>query len=311
MSHAWNQTILVNETLAKDLIESQCTLKVKNIIEFGSGWDNVAYLINDEFIFRFPRREMALSCMQNEIYFLPYLAHHISFPFSCPVYIGKPSENYAYPFAGYRYFKGKAMIDFHPDQINRIDIAEKLARWLRELHQVPILEVHRSQFAENIDWRLDIKHNIQKHSRNLIQYSKYFQAAGFEVSSLQKYVNDFNQFDFSKIKNTCYLHGDLYFKHIIFDEKLKLKGLIDWGDIHIGLPGIDLSVAITSFDGEVRKKFFETYQNINQELLTIAAFRAFCHQISLLPYAYEQNDRQCVLWSAIALRRAMNALFIN
>ena len=36
------------------------------------------------------------------------------------------------------------------------------------------------------------------------------------------------------------VHGDLYFSHILVNEKGKLAGVIDWGDIHIGDVAIDL-----------------------------------------------------------------------
>jgi len=31
------------------------------------GWDNSAYLVNNEYIFRFPRIQMGVDCMKNEI----------------------------------------------------------------------------------------------------------------------------------------------------------------------------------------------------------------------------------------------------
>lgn len=64
MNHLWLKTININEDMAKLLIESQTTIHVHNIETFGEGFDNVAYLINKEFIFRFPRREAGIECIE-------------------------------------------------------------------------------------------------------------------------------------------------------------------------------------------------------------------------------------------------------
>ena len=39
----------------------------------GAGWDNTVFLVNESFVFRFPRREIAVACMEAEIRVLPGL----------------------------------------------------------------------------------------------------------------------------------------------------------------------------------------------------------------------------------------------
>jgi Ser/Thr protein kinase RdoA (MazF antagonist) len=39
------------------------------------------------------------------------------------------------------------------------------------------------------------------------------------------------------------VHGDLYARHVLVDERGALSGVIDWGDIHLGDPAIDLAIA--------------------------------------------------------------------
>jgi hypothetical protein len=111
MTHAWNQSIDINEQKAKQLIESQHSLIVKTIHVMDEGWDNLVYLVNETYIFRFPRREFGLACMENEIALLPYIASQVSFPLSAPQWIGKPSDLYPYPFAGYPMIPGKPVSD--------------------------------------------------------------------------------------------------------------------------------------------------------------------------------------------------------
>ena len=43
----------------------------------------------------------------------------------------------------------------------------------------------------------------------------------------------------------CWVHGDLYARHLLLDETRLPSGVIDWGDVHLGDPALDLSVAIS------------------------------------------------------------------
>lgn len=308
MTHVWNPTIQIDIKLASALIHSQFGLDIFNIITFGEGWDNIAYLVNHHLVFRFPRREIAVSCMENEILILPYLLKQISFPFSCPAYIGQPSERYPYVFTGYPIIPGKMLADFNPQKINNIYTARVLAQWLRELHSIPVLDEHRTALQGEQSWRLDITNRISRCTESLNQYSIYYEKSGFNLIELQDIVYGLERFEFDHINKISYLHGDLYYKHIIADDNLKLTGLIDWGDVHIGSPGIDLSAAIILFEVDVLNAFWEVYQNIDETILRIAAFRAFCHQIALLPYVYEQKDEYSIRWVKIALKRAGDTL---
>src|SRR5262245_48561352 len=111
MTYRWKQTIQINEVMAQELIEASHHLSVDTITLLDEGWNNVIYLVNNELIFRFPRRAEGVSCMENEIALLPHIAKYVSFPLSCPSWIGSPSDLYPYPFAGYRMITGKPLCD--------------------------------------------------------------------------------------------------------------------------------------------------------------------------------------------------------
>jgi aminoglycoside phosphotransferase (APT) family kinase protein len=294
--------------LATELIISQFDLHIESITAFGRGWDNYAYLVNNNIVFRFPHREVAIACMENEIHFLPYLAKKISFPFSCPVYIGRPTPKYPFVFSGYPLLVGKMLVDFDPQEVNNVKTAQALAEWLRELHAIPVLNKHQDLFQGNQNWRLDVPDRIAHYTENLIQYSSYFESSGFVQKDLQEHIDNLRHFNFDNVKTSSYLHGDLYYKHLIADDALTLVGLIDWGDIHIGSPGIDLSAAIILFEGEPLAHFWESYQGMNETVLKMAAFRAFCHEMSMLPYAYEQKDEKNIRWAQVGLKRAIEAI---
>lgn len=174
MTHAWNQSIDINEQIAKQLIESQHSLIVKTIHVMDEGWDNLVYLVNETYIFRFPRREFGLACMENEIALLSYIASQVSFPLSAPQWIGKPSDLYPYPFAGYPMISGKPVSDVAQSLIADANFAITLASWLSELHAIPVTEHYASLIKGEQGWRYDVNHRILRCKENLKDYENYF-----------------------------------------------------------------------------------------------------------------------------------------
>ena len=50
----------------------------------GAGWDNTAYLVNGEWVFRFPRRTIAVPLLEAEGRVLPKLAPRLPLSDSAP-----------------------------------------------------------------------------------------------------------------------------------------------------------------------------------------------------------------------------------
>jgi len=91
----WRAEIAVDPTLAKILIEAQFpVLRPVFARLLGAGWDNTAYLVNEAFIFRFPRRQVAVPLIQTEIDLLPWLSSRVPLRVPVPTYAGQPSVLY-------------------------------------------------------------------------------------------------------------------------------------------------------------------------------------------------------------------------
>ena len=65
----------------------------------------------------------------------------------------------------------------------------------------------------------------------------------FQKNELIDIIEMIKTFSFENTHQSL-LHGDLYCRHIIVDEKLEPTGLIDFGDMFFGDPGIDLSAGM-------------------------------------------------------------------
>jgi len=308
MTHAWQQSIDIDEDQAHKLIESQHHVAVNTIRLLDAGWDNVVYLVNNTLIFRFPRRELGVDCIKNEIALLPFLARQVSFPLSAPQYIGKSSPLYPYPFAGYTMLPGQPLCDVAYGLIHDKTFAITLATWLKELHSIRVTENYAALIKGDQTWRLNLKHRIARCEENLARYEPYFAEAGFDTPLLLDIIAILLKLNIIDTRQ-AYLHGDLYSRHIIANPATLLPvGLIDWGDLHIGSPGIDLAVS-TIFSQEIYHIFLNAYDPaITYSLIHISLFHSFCHSMSFLPYAFEQNKESLKRWASMVLDRAIHEI---
>jgi aminoglycoside phosphotransferase (APT) family kinase protein len=71
----WAAEVAVDEALARRLIGAQFPdLEVRSLSLLGQGWDMTVWLVDDRWVFRFPRRERVIPGLINEIAHLPRLA---------------------------------------------------------------------------------------------------------------------------------------------------------------------------------------------------------------------------------------------
>lgn len=304
MPHAWKQTIVINDEIATELIKQQQHLPVDSIKLLDEGWDNVVYRVNEDLIFRFPRREFGVFCMENEIALLPFIARHVSFVLTRPEWIGRPSDLYPYAYAGYRMIPGLPLCEASNELIDNDRFAIILATWLKELHALKVSQEHIAVIKGEYEWKLNVAHRIQSSNNNLLRYEHYFIQAGFRKEDLLDTIHQLSRLQFKSVKQS-FVHGDLYSRHIIVDPvSLLPTGLIDWGDIHIGHPAIDLASGMVLTE-RAFNIFLDAYGSIDEESRAIMGFHAFCHGMSFLPYAFEQDKDDLKRWAMLVLARAM------
>jgi aminoglycoside phosphotransferase (APT) family kinase protein len=300
MNNIWDKTTQVTPALAQELLNSQFSIDIKKIQLFGEGFDNTAYLINDEYVFRFPHRIEAVVCMENEILLLPYISQKMSFTVSSPTMIGKPNSSYPYPFAGYKVLSGELLSTSQVPLVDNSTFAKILGSWLRELHTLPVLNEHIKHLKGEHEWRLDFVNRKARVNECITKYADYFINYGFDVQRLITIMDYFKDVDIH-CSNKCYLHGDLYSKHIIVDHAGLPMGLIDWGDVHIGHPAVDIAVGIMIFTETRLSDFLVAYQGIDASIMRVAVFRAFTHSILGFSYFAQIKEETSIEWTIAAL----------
>ncbi len=264
----------VDEELVKKRIQIRFpNLQLDTISLIGEGWDNLAYEVNESFIFRFPKHEEACHLLQNEINVLTEIHSWVggtSIQIPRPIFVGNSGEDFPYSFCGYKKIPGRSACSFNLNEEDRIKLAPELALFMKKLHAVPIDQATTWEIKGCAEDRMDpnllmgrIKENL-----HLLQNKNLLTDMGPFLDFLQRVPE---QIDRSK---KTMLHGDLYARHLLLNNRKRLVGIIDWGDMDIDHPAIDYQIVYTFFPESGQKIFFEIYGAIDADTQMLAKFRA-------------------------------------
>ena len=86
------------------------------------------------------------------------------------------------------------------------------------------------------------------------------------------------------------VHGDLYARHVLVDDEDAPCGVIDWGDVHLGEPAVDLGLAASFLPPGAHDAFREAYGPIDDATWRMARFRALLSAVSVLVYGHDTGD---------------------
>jgi len=129
---------------ARALVELRFpALAPARIAPLGAGLDNVAFLVNDAWVVRFPRRAAAVGWLKAETRILPLLAPRLPLPVPVPTLVAESAGTYPWPFAGYRLLPGRTADRARLDDDGRARLAAPLGRFLAALHVVGPAEARR------------------------------------------------------------------------------------------------------------------------------------------------------------------------
>jgi aminoglycoside phosphotransferase (APT) family kinase protein len=85
----WTAELTVDEQLARRLIGEQFPeLAARKARLLAEGWDNTVWLVDETWVFRFPRREIAVPLVERELAVLPHLESALPVTIPAPVFSG-------------------------------------------------------------------------------------------------------------------------------------------------------------------------------------------------------------------------------
>jgi len=293
MAQAWDAEIEVGSELATRLIAHQFQdLAGLPVAPFSSGWDNTAFLVDGQWVFRFPRRHCAIPLLACEMRALPSLARMLPLAVPAPVFTGQPESAYPHPFTGYRLIPGRTACRAHLDDAARRALAGPLAVFLRALHAIPPALATELGIPADTIRRLDVAHRGPRAIENITGMVARGDASSAQAASLRDILA--KAADCRSVGTTTLVHGDLYVRHLVVDDDGRLHGIIDWGDCHRGDAAMDLGIVFAVLTPEARQDFFAVYGPISDDTRRLARFRAMVHLGYLSGFAHDIGDQELI-----------------
>jgi aminoglycoside phosphotransferase (APT) family kinase protein len=289
----WRAEQVVGEELARALVREQFPSIPADAVELVSaGWDYTVHRVDGDWAFRFPRREVVLEPMRREIAVLPGLAPSLPVPVPAAVHAGAPSEHFPWPFYGARWLHGReAALAGERDAL-----APQLGRFLRRLHAavVPGLPV-------DVNGRADMSRRVPVTREALAALDGLWAPPPAADELLERAL------ELPSPEALAVCHGDLHFRQLLVDGP-RLTGVVDWVDVCLSDPGIDLMVVYAFLPPEARPAFFAEYGEVSDGSLLRARVLALNLSAILARWGRVEGNRPVEEEALASLDRALTGL---
>jgi aminoglycoside 2''-phosphotransferase len=252
------------------------------------GQYNDALVVNEAYIFRFPRYQIGIEMMRREVSFLQAIRGRTSLPVPDPIYARLEAEKPGEVLMGYPLLPGESLwrpAIFGETDEGVLDMwAQQLAGFLKELHSLPVAEFAADwPPAEAVtEWqkmydeiRADLFPLMRADARKEI-------AAHFE-----SYLDNSSLHHFQPAPR----HGDYGSGNILYDPQTKMiTGIIDFGYATVGDPAMDIAAASTL--GEpLFGRFSTTYPAVESILPRVHFYRGTYALFEAL-HGFRNGDRE-------------------
>jgi aminoglycoside phosphotransferase (APT) family kinase protein len=255
----WEPEIVVDEALAERLLAEFPELEGESLRLLAYGWDYTVWVVAERYAFRFPRRAIGVPGTEREIAVLPELAPRLPIAVPAPLFVGRPTEEYPWPFFGSELLRGREATGLEAEA--RVGVALQLAGFLRILHsldvdmELPVDVNGRAEMSKRVPMTLELLDELQR------------LGLWKEPPSLRPFLDEARGLPPGEL--TSVVHGDLHFRQVLVDDG-QVTGVIDWVDVCRSDPAIDLSMAWSFLPPDGRARFLEAYGPVTEEQLVRA-----------------------------------------
>ncbi|MED3465711.1 aminoglycoside phosphotransferase family protein [Bacillus thuringiensis] len=241
--------------------EALPNLSIHSYKQNEEGWDNVAIIVNDELLFRFPRKQefaMRIPLEKELCTILTQSLQEIEVPQYHLIYKNESDE---VPLCSYytlihgEPLKTEIVATLEDTELQAI--ITQLATFLAVLHSIPLNQVTTLCFS--------IEKTCTYWKELQIKLNQYLTT---NLTSLQKlalnrlFENFFACLATSTFQNTI-IHADFTHHHILFNKQNKrISGVIDFGDAQIGDSAFDFAGLYYDFGHEFTTSVYEQYRTL-------------------------------------------------
>nr|WP_246325138.1 phosphotransferase [Petropleomorpha daqingensis] len=261
------------------------------------GWDNTVFRVGD-WTARFPRRAMALPGFRRELAVLPVVAARLPLPVPEPRWTGTDDDPAdPWPFAVVRFVAGSELAEVAPPDAAREPAAAALGSFLAVLH-APATRA----LVDGVDLPVDPMRRSEPVARMAQTRAQLAALAGGGLWSPDPAVDELLR-DGARLPapsgEPVLVHGDLHVRHLLLDDDLGAAGVIDWGDVCLADPAVDLALGYAAFAGPARAALLDAYGGVGAERELRA--RCLAVRLSALLAGYAAaDDRPALLAEALA-----------
>ena len=283
MSEVWSAEEQVDEGRATRLIRDRFQeVAADQVALISEGWDYAVFRVDEEWAFRFPRREVVVPGTEREIAVLPVLSQRLPVGVPAPVFVGLPADDFPWPFYGSRYLDGAESTG------RRVDPGA-LGSALRVLHAPETLAQLGEQLPVDPLGRVDMEVRLPRLEELGVDAPTLVGAAG----------------TLPPARHTAVCHGDLHMRQLIVNGDA-LAGIVDWVDVCRSDPAVDLSVAWSTLEAADRQLFFSAYGEVTEETRVRARVVAAFLCAMLVDWARKEQVSNVLDAAAEGLRRAVD-----
>ncbi|HSH01764.1 MAG TPA: aminoglycoside phosphotransferase family protein [Anaerolineae bacterium] len=281
----------VSERSLNSIRESCPDLHIQQIRPHrNEGQFNDILIINEKYVFRFPRYESQIPIIFQEVSILRRLLPLLPLPIPQPIYISQNMEQIGAVFMGYPLLPGKPLwadtLQNITNTTHKQKLADQLANFLYTLHHIPVDEWSFPLYA----------YENQATWQKMYAEIKEFLYPLLPATAHQQINAHFDQFlnsPHAQNINLTLRHGDFGSSNILYDhQKGCISGIIDFDFIGIGDPASDLA-GLLNYGQPFFDRLHNNYPDLEQLLPRIHFHKGtFALQEAL--HGYKNRDQEAL-----------------
>jgi aminoglycoside phosphotransferase (APT) family kinase protein len=281
----WDPDVTIDEPLVRALLAEQFPeLDARSVRLLGEGFDNSVWAVDEEWAFRLPRRAIAVPLVARELAVLSRAAPLVQIPVPVPAFVGAESTDFPRPFFGHRILPGVEAAEASLTDDERVRLGIGIARFLRALHAPETREAVDADRELPVDpnRRADMPFRVEKTRERL-------DALDLEPATRSAAARILSDAEGLPPSGTQVLaHGDLHVRHVLVDDR-EMRAVIDWGDVCVGDPSLDLLFAWSVLPPGERGAFFDEYGGVDDATQLRARVLAIMLSAVLALYARDRG----------------------
>lgn len=212
--------VRLSEIKVSRIVEENSGVKVSAVRKLGEGLEFHSYLVNEAWVFRFPKHISEILDPLAEKAFSQKLKLSTSIPEI--KFIWNHPWGYPETISGYEYLPGTSLEHFRADEIDQDCLGRQLGTVLKELHTMRGLDVTKDSdpLASLRTWVEDLDKHLSRTSHHTLSRS--------QRTTIQSYFDQY-RFDLPSSESVL-IHGDLGADHILLNEQKHVSGILDWSN---------------------------------------------------------------------------------